>query len=549
MKIKILKRIKPALSYILIGVVLTISVGYQSGYFEIAKQLEIFNLVFKTVNTNYISETNPAELMEKSINKMLHDLDPYTRFMNEQDVEAYRIKQQGSYGGIGVKTRYRKDKIIIMGVNMDTPADKAGLKAGDKITAIDGVKVSDYKAKEVKTLLRGTPDTEVILTISRQGKILKKIVIRQEVIINPVPYYAMATDNVGYIPLVKFNKKTTKQVKEALVALKKQGANKIILDLRGNPGGLLSQAVSVVNLFIPKGQLVVDTRSRVEKYNKEYKTRGAAFDTEIPLIVIVNNRSASASEIVSGTLQDLDRAVIIGDRSFGKGLVQRPINLAYGTQMKLTISKYYTPSGRCIQEIDYWNRDSLGKPQKYNVNKRQAFKTKNGRTVYDGGGVTPDVKVQETELSKITKLLLRDDIFVDFATKYYYNHSNLDVKNFTFSDTDFNTFITYVKDHNFSTKSKTEKYLDKLMSTAKDDDLDKDIKANTLALNNTIKQAKITALSTHKEEIKKLFTDELIKRFAYRKGLYEYQLTHDLEIKKGIELLNNEAKIKKILKS
>ena len=549
MKIKLLKRIKPALSYILIGVVLTISVGYQSGYFEIAKQLEIFNLVFKTVNTNYISETNPAELMEKSINKMLHDLDPYTRFMNEQDVEAYRIKQQGSYGGIGVKTRYRKDKIIIMGVNMDTPADKAGLKAGDKITAIDGVKVSDYKAKEVKTLLRGTPDTEVILTISRQGKILKKIVIRQEVIINPVPYYAMATDNVGYIPLVKFNKKTTKQVKEALVALKKQGANKIILDLRGNPGGLLSQAVSVVNLFIPKGQLVVDTRSRVEKYNKEYKTRGAAFDTEIPLIVIVNNRSASASEIVSGTLQDLDRAVIIGDRSFGKGLVQRPINLAYGTQMKLTISKYYTPSGRCIQEIDYWNRDSLGKPQKYNVNKRQAFKTKNGRTVYDGGGVTPDVKVQETELSKITKLLLRDDIFVDFATKYYYNHSNLDVKNFTFSDTDFNTFITYVKDHNFSTKSKTEKYLDKLMSTAKDDDLDKDIKANTLALNNTIKQAKITALSTHKEEIKKLFTDELIKRFAYRKGLYEYQLTHDLEIKKGIELLNNEAKIKKILKS
>jgi len=549
MKIKLLKRIKPALSYILIGVVLTISVGYQSGYFEIAKQLEIFNLVFKTVNTNYVSETNPAELMEKSINKMLHDLDPYTRFMNEQDVEAYRIRQQGSYGGIGVKTRYRKDKIIIMGVDMDTPADEAGLKAGDKITAIDGMKVSDYKAKEVKALLRGTPDTEVILTISRQGKTLEKTVIRQEVIINPVPYYAMATDNVGYIPLVKFNKKTTKQVKEALVALKKQGANKIILDLRGNPGGLLSQAVAVVNLFIPKGQLVVDTRSRVEKYNKEYKTRGAAFDTEIPLIVIVNNRSASASEIVSGTLQDLDRAVIIGDRSFGKGLVQRPINLAYGTQMKLTISKYYTPSGRCIQEMDYWNRDSLGKPQKYNVNKRQAFKTKNGRTVYDGGGVTPDVKVQETELSKITKLLLRDDVFVDFATKYYYNHPNLDVKNFTFSDTDFNTFITYVKEHNFSTKSKTEKYLDKLMGTAKDDDLDKAIKANTLALNNTIRQAKITALSTHKEEIKKLFTDELIKRFAYRKGLYEYQLTHDLEIKKGIELLNNEAKIKKILKS
>jgi len=549
MKKKIFKQLKPAFSYILIGIVLTVSVGYQSGYFEIAKQLEIFNLVFKTVNTQYVSETNPAELMEKSINKMLNDLDPYTRFLNEQDVEEYRIKKQGSYGGIGASTRYKKDAIILTEVYLDSPADKAGLKAGDKITAIDGTKISDYKPKEVKALLKGTPDSKVEIKIIRQGKTITKTIIREEIAINPVPYYAMANDDTGYIPLLKFNKKTTTQVKAALVDLKEQGAKKIILDLRGNPGGLLSQAVSVVNLFVPKGQLVVDTRSRVAKFNKEYKTKGKAFDTEIPLVVIVNSRSASASEIVSGTLQDLDRAVIIGDRSFGKGLVQRPSKLAYGTQMKLTISKYYTPSGRCIQEMDYWNRDSLGNPKKYDINKRNAFKTKNGRTVYDGGGITPDVKVQDSKVSKIANLLLRDDAFINYATDYYYAHPNLDASSFVFSDADFDTFINYVKTNHFSYKSKTEKYLEKLELTAKDDELDTAITGSVTVLNKTIEDAKIKALISHKKEIKQLFTYELIKRFAYRKGLYQYKLHHDLEIQKAIELLNNSKAIKRILKN
>lgn len=542
---KYFKKIRPALTYILIGVVLTVSVGYQSGYFEIAKQLEIFNLVFKTVNTSYIEETNPAELMEKSINKMLTDLDPYTRFMNEQDVEAYRIKRKGSYGGIGATTRYKKEAIIIVEVYLDSPADEAGLKAGDRITAIDGVKIATYKPKEVQALLKGTPDTNVNITIERQGKILQKTITRQEIAINPVPFYAMATADIGYIPLVKFNKKTTVQVKEALIDLKKQGAKKIILDLRGNPGGLLSQAVNVVNLFVPKGQLVVDTRSRVEKYNKEYLTRRPAFDAEIPLVVIVNSRSASASEIVSGTLQDLDRAVILGDRSFGKGLVQRPSELAYGTQMKLTISKYYTPSGRCIQEKDYWNRDSLGKPTIFDQN---TFKTKNGRKVLDGGGVTPDIKVQDTKLSVIEKLLLRDDLFLNFATKYYYEHTNIDAMSFHFSDADFDSFIQFAKTEGFESKSKTEEYLDKLLDTAQKDELDTAIKTETSALIQHVKQAKIEALKKHKESIKLLFTQELIKRVAYRKGLYEYQLKNDLEILKSIALLGDTAKIDKILK-
>ena len=548
MKKHILKQLKPAFTYILIGIALTVSVGYQSGYFEVAKQLEIFNLVFKTVNTQYITETNPAELMEKSINKMLHDLDPYTRFLNEQDVEDYRIKQKGSFGGIGINTRYKKNEIVVVAVHKDTPADKAGLKAGDRITAIDGVEISKYKPKEVQSLLKGQPETTVKVQLKRQGKNLSKTITRAEITLTPVPYYGMASETIGYIPLLRFNKKTTQEVKKALIDLKAQGAKKIILDLRGNPGGLLSQAVGIVNLFVPKGQLVVDTRSRVERFNKIYKTKGTPVDTEIPLVVIVNSRSASASEIVSGSLQDLDRAVIVGDRSFGKGLVQRPSKLAYGTQMKLTISKYYTPSGRCIQEKDYWNRDSLGKPTNFADKGRNPFKTAHGRTVYDGGGITPDIEIEDTRLSKIEKRLLQDDLFVDFATDYYYAHPNLDTRNYEFSDTDFDVFINYVKNHNFSKKSNTEKQLEKLRVTAQKEALDTAISTTVSTLENNIKKASIAALIAHKKTIKKLFTYEIIKRFAYREGLYKYQLKHDMEIQKSMDVLNDDAKYKKLLK-
>ncbi len=549
MKKRILKQLKPAFTYLFIGVVLTVSVGYQSGYFEVAKQLEIFNLVFKTVNTQYITETNPAELMEKSINKMLHDLDPYTRFLNEQDVEDYRIKQKGSFGGIGIQSRYKKNEIVVVAVHKDTPADKAGLRAGDRITAIDNVQVSKYKPKEVQALLKGEPETTVTVKLKRQGKSISKTITRAEIVLTPVPYYAMATETIGYIPLLRFNKKTTQEVKKALIDLKAQGAKKIILDLRGNPGGLLSQAVAVVNLFVPKGQLVVDTRSRVARFNQIYKTKGTPVDTEIPLVVIVNSRSASASEIVSGSLQDLDRAVIVGDRSFGKGLVQRPSKLAYGTQMKLTISKYYTPSGRCIQEKDYWNSDSLGKPTNFSDKGRNPFKTIHGRTVYDGGGITPDIKVADTRLSAIEKRLLKDDLFVDFATDYYYAHPKLNTSNYEFSDSDFEAFITYVKTHDFSNKSLTEKELEKLQKTAKKEALDTAINTTITTLEKNIKQASVTALVAHKEAIKKLFTYEIIKRFSYREGLYQYQLIHDLEIQKSKEVLNNDTKYKKLLKT
>ncbi|PKA82952.1 carboxyl-terminal processing protease [Ulvibacter sp. MAR_2010_11] len=521
--------------------------SFKSDFFEIAKQIEIFTTLFKELNMNYVDEVTPAILMDKAIKGMLEDLDPYTVYWNEQAVEDAYINNSGAYTGIGATARSEKDKIIIVEPYKDYPADKAGLKAGDEIIKIGTVNISDVE-DDAGELLKGAPNSQVEVTYLRQGKSNTTTITRSAVDVKAVPYFKLLNNDIGYIVLSSFNRKTTMETKGALEDLKSQGAKKIILDLRGNPGGLLTEAINIVNLFVPKGEVITTTKSVIEKYNKTYKTTKDPVDTEIPLVVLVNGRSASASEIVSGGLQDLDRAVIVGARSFGKGLVQRPKKLTYGTQLKVTISRYYTPSGRCIQALDYWNRDENGDPIRVDAKKYNQFKTKGGRTVYDGGGILPDIEVETAVFSPITTALLKDNVIFNYATQYYYSHQMTDSKNFSFSETDFQDFLRFLKQNNFNYETETEKEFAKALRRAEDDDLQTEIGSSYNQLMAAIDVAKDKAVVAKKAEIKSLLSDEILKRYFYREGLYDYQVTHNPEILEAVSLLNDTNKYNRILR-
>ncbi|MDT0555606.1 S41 family peptidase [Patiriisocius hiemis] len=529
-----------------IGVLFT-TVSFKSDFFEIAKQIEIFTTLFKELNMNYVDETTPATLMDKAITGMLEDLDPYTVYWNEQEVEDARINNSGVYTGVGASVKTKKDRIVVVEPFKDYPADKAGLKAGDEIIKIGNTDLADFDG-DTGELLKGAPDSEIKITYVRQGKENKTTLTRAAVEVNAVPFYKLINNDIGYIVLRAFNRKTTKETKAALVDLKEQGAKKIILDLRGNPGGLLNEAISVVNLFVPKGEVITTTKSVIKRYNKVYKTTKEPVDTEIPLVVLVNGRSASASEIVSGGLQDLDRAVIVGARSFGKGLVQRPKKLTYGTQLKVTISRYYTPSGRCIQALDYWNRDENGDPIRLDPKEYNSFKTKGGRTVYDGGGILPDIEVETAVFSPITTALLKDDAIFNYATEYYYKNQLTDWSNFTFSESDFQDFRQYLNKNGFEYETETEKEFAEALRRAEDDDLDGEIKSSYNQLMKSIDAAKEKAIVAKGAEIKSLLTDEILKRYFYREGLYNYQVNNNPEIKEAISVLNDSNKYNRILK-
>lgn len=531
---------------IAIGIFFT-TVSFKSDFFEIAKQIEIFTTLFKELNMNYVDEVTPATLMDKAIKGMLEDLDPYTVYWNEQQVEDAKINNSGIYTGIGATAQSKKDKIIIVEPYKDYPADKAGLKAGDEIIKIGNVTISDLD-DEAGDLLKGAPGTKVDVTYIRQGKTATTTITRGAVELKAVPFYKLLDSDIGYIVLSQFNSRTTFETKAALIDLKSQGAKKIILDLRGNPGGLLNEAISVVNLFVDKGQVITTTKSVIEKYNQVYKTQFEPVDTEIPLVVLVNGRSASASEIVSGGLQDLDRAVIVGARSFGKGLVQRPKKLTYGTQLKVTISRYYTPSGRCIQALDYWHRDENGDPIRKDSKEYNAFKTKGGRTVYDGGGILPDVQLESAAYSPITTALLKDNAIFDYATKYYYSHQMGDWQNFKFGESDFQDFLKFLKTNNFEYETETEKKFAEGLKISEDDDIKKEITESYNQLLAAVNKAKDNAIIDKKIEIESLLKDEILKRYFYREGLYNYQIEHNLEIKEAVAVLNDAGRYRKLLK-
>lgn len=520
--------------------------AFKNDFFEIAKQIEIFTTLFKELNMNYVDETNPGDLMDTAIKSMLEDLDPYTVFMNEQDVEAARINNTGDYTGIGASVKTLKDKLIIVEPYKDYPADKAGLKAGDAIIKVEEVVVADF-TENAGDLLKGAPGSTVNVTYVRQGKEQTATITRQEVEVNAVPLYTMVNKTTGYVALSKFNRKASAEVSNAIKSLKADGAEYLILDLRGNPGGLLSEAVNIVNLFVPKGQLVVTTKSKVEKYNRTYLTKNAPLDLEIPLVVLIDGGSASASEIVSGSLQDLDRAVVVGTRSFGKGLVQRPKSLTYGTQLKVTISRYYTPSGRCIQALDYWNRDDKGNAVRTKQENYTEFKTKNGRSVFDGGGIQPDVDMPSSKVSNITKTIVANDYIFDFATQYYYQHATIDIDNFKLNDNDFKAFKAYLKSKNFAFETKTEKALSKAMNVAQEEELEAALSQSYQNLLAELNSIKTKAVDTNKEQLLHLLENEIVKRYFYREGLYTYYINNNLEIQKATEILSNPSRYKNYL--
>jgi carboxyl-terminal processing protease len=521
--------------------------AFKNDFFEIAKQIEIFTTLFKEINMNYVDDTNPGDLMDTAIKSMLSDLDPYTQFYNEQDVEASRINNAGDYTGIGARILTLKDKLVIVEPYKNYAADKAGLKAGDEIIKVDNVTVADFK-DDAANLLQGAAGTEVNVIYKRQGKTNTVKIIRESLDIKAVPHYSMVDEKTGYIVLRKFNTKASAETISAIRALKNQGATQLILDLRGNPGGLLNEAINITNIFVPQNQLVVTTKSKVKKYNKTYYTQRDPIDTEIPLVVLVDGSSASASEIVSGALQDMDRAVVVGTRSFGKGLVQRPKPLTYGTQMKITISRYYTPSGRCIQALDYWNRDENGKATRTKKENYNAFKTRNGRAVFDGGGVQPDIEVEFSKQTPITKAILNENLVFNFATDYYYDHTIEDLTSFKLLDSDFKNFKNYIKTTGFNFETKTEKALNEAIIIAKEEELDKVINSEYNNLTATLQTHKSNAIDGNKVQLKALITDEIIKRYFYSEGLYTYYIQHNKEIEKALSILNNPSQYAGILR-
>jgi len=531
----------------ILSVFLLIGVSFKDDFFEISKQIEIFTTLFKTINQNYVDDTNPAELMDKAIKSMLADLDPYTNYFNEQDVIKFKINNTGEYTGIGAMITRKEDKLIIKEPYKGFPADKAGLKAGDEITQIGDVLLADFK-DDASQLMKGAKGTKIKINYLRQGKPMSTQLILDEVAVKAVPFYGMVDDKTGYIVLSQFNQKASFETKEALEKLKDDGATQIVLDLRGNPGGLLNEAVNICNLFVPKNEIIVTTKSKNSKYNNTYKTNKDPIDTEIPLVVIVDGKSASASEIVSGALQDLDRAVVIGSRSFGKGLVQRPIELTYGTQVKVTISKYYTPSGRCIQALNYSHKDKNGKAIRTEEKNFNAFKTKKGRTVYDGGGILPDVVLENTKTSAIAEALQKNDGIFNYVTYYYYKNPTLGDKIPTLTDADLNDFKAFLKREKIAFDTETEVALKSTLEKAKKENVDAAIATEYQQLLSALEKSEETLIDKNQKEIKNLILDEIIKRYQYKEGLYQYYIKSNFEIKKSIEVLNDKTQYNSILK-
>ena len=532
----------------ILSIFLFVGVSFKDDFFEISKQIEIFTTLYKTVNQNYVEETNPAEMMDKAIKSMLADLDPYTNYFNEQDVIKFKINNTGEYTGIGALITRKEDKLIIKEPYKGFPADKAGLKAGDEITQIGDVLLADFK-DDASQLTKGAKGTKIAIKYLRQGKPMTTQLVLEEVEVKAVPFYGMADDKTGYIVLSQFNAKAFSDTKEALEKLKSDGATQIVLDLRGNPGGLLNEAVNICGLFVPKGETIVTTKSKNSKYNNTNKTSREPIDIEIPLVIIVDGKSASASEIVSGALQDLDRAVVLGSRSYGKGLVQRPFDMTYGTQVKVTIAKYYTPSGRCIQALDYGHKDKNGKAIRTDEKNYNAFKTKKGRTVYDGGGILPDVVLENTKTSNIAEALQKNDGIFNYVTYYYYKNPTLGDKIPTITDADLDDFKAFLKREKISFDTETEVALRNTLEKAKKENVDTAIATEYQQLLTALERSEETLIDKNQKEIKNLILDEIIKRFQYKEGLYQYYIKNNFEIKKAIEILDDKPQYNKILKN
>lgn len=519
-------------------------------YFEIAKNLDIFATLFKEVNALYVDEVNPNILVRTGIDAMLQSLDPYTNYIPEDEVEDFRTINTGQYGGIGAVTREIGNRTVVTMIMEGYGAQKGGLKIGDEVLKIDDLELSKLSREQSGQLMKGQVGTPVTLTVKRIGydQPIRLEFKREKIKVNNVPYFGMIGKDVAYIHLSDFTPDAAKEVRNALVNLKEQGAKGVILDLRGNPGGLLIEAVNITNLFIPKGKLVVSTKGKIPENNLSYETLNNPTDTEIPVTVLINRGSASASEIVAGTLQDYDRAVVLGEKSYGKGLVQVSRPLSYNSQLKVTTAKYYTPTGRCIQVLDYAHRREDGSVGSIPDSLKRVFKTTNGRVVYDGGGIDPDIKVQAMEAYPLTQVLFEKGFLFDFATQYTYKHTEpVDARNFSLNDEEYQQFVNWMKDKNYSYKTYLEFGLQQFTEEAKKEKYYSDLKSQIDQIQTRIAESKKNELMLYKDQIKMLLEEEIVSRYHLERGSIETGFKYDQDIKKAVEVLHNNAQYKKTL--
>ncbi len=533
------------------GVTMMALVSFDN-YFEISKNLEIFSAVMKELNIYYVDEIKPGELTKKGMDSMLESLDPYTVYIPESMVEDHRMNTTGQYGGIGAVVRKKGDYVVITEPYENSPAQKAGLIAGDLIVEVAGQSTKGKSTDDVVKFLRGAPNTSVKMKVKREGEAneIEITLTREEIKIPNVPFYGMVDNEIGYIKLRGFTTNAGGDVQAALTDLKQKnpGMKGLVLDLRGNPGGLLREAINVVNVFVDKNQNVVSTKGKVNEWNKTYKTINAATDANVPLAVLVDRGSASASEIVAGTIQDLDRGVIIGQRSFGKGLVQTTRPLIYNCQLKLTTSKYYIPSGRCIQALDYSHRNSDGSVGSIPDSLRSKFKTKTGRIVYDGGGVYPDVSVKPRKYSNILRSLVINNHIFDYATIYKSKHPQItSARDFVFTDADYNDFITFLQGKSYEYKTESEKLLDQFKEIAEKEKYFSELSGEFDALYSKKKATKSNDLQKFKPEIMEFITEEIVSRYYFQKGRIEASFVTDAELKEAISILKDANRYKTIL--
>lgn len=533
----------------LLTIILLSSAG--NSFFELSKQLDIFGALFKEINSIYVDDVEPSKLMRTCIDGMLKQLDPYTVFYSEGQIENSRIDNNEKLTGIGIYFNVDKDKTVVTEVIKDLPADKAGIIPGDQILTIDNKATAGKAYDDISKVLKGEAGSELSLGIVKIDGTKKEVSVkRQEFIENSVPFYGMLNNKVGLINLKIFNQNAGKDVKDAFEKLKKENPEMkgIILDLRGNPGGLLTEAVNIVNVFIDKNLLVVNTKGKVAEWNSTFKTMNDPSDTKIPIIVLTNSKSASASEIVSGALQDYDRGIVLGQKTYGKGLVQVTKNLSYGTGFKVTVAKYYIPSGRCIQAINYAERNPDGSVKKIPDSLKVAFKTANGRKVFDGGGVDPDFPLEDIEQPTIVQELFKQRFIFNYASQYASKNTKIaSPATFSLTDNDFADFKNYVKTNNFDYQSATEKTLEEIKKTTTEENYFDAIQPAYAEAIASLKAAKETALDTHKSTIKQLLESEICNRYFYTHGKIEKSMQSDPWVKKAIELIDNNKLYKDLL--
>ena len=521
----------------------------QSNGFELIKGLELMDLIYQQLETHYVDEPKPGKLSKVAIDAMLKELDPYTVYYHEANMEDYKLITTGQYGGIGALIKKSGDYIYISEPYEGNPAQKSGLRAGDKILSIDGKEMAKKPSDEVSSALKGPKGTTIVIKVERNGQEVKIPITRDEIKIPDVPYSGIVSNSTGYIKLNSFTQTASEEVKKAFLDLKSKGMKELVLDLRDNGGGLLIEAVKIVNFFVPKDQIVVTTKGRVPEENRIYKTMDEPLDLTIPIVVLIDEGSASASEIVSGSLQDLDRAVVVGSTSYGKGLVQRTFDLKYGSKIKLTIAKYYTPSGRCVQKLEYYEKGDDEKPKVIADSLIKTFKTKNGRNVIDGRGIEPDVTVKDKDFSRLTAMIVSKNFIFNYATEFAFKNPSISsADNFTMTDQQYADFKNVVLKDTFDYTTASEEVLKKMKKTVEEEGYFEDAKSEYDALFKKLTPSKERDLEKFKPEIKQILENEIISRYHYQKGRTVHNLKNDDYLKKSIEILSNSSMMNTILK-